>query len=92
MELLKSPINCPVVTSILRTRSLKHGWGVYSDRILNAEGVCIAPGEVAASRQGNDLNPDYEVPSNQSTLGTRMSQSAGRSSPKMDVNVLGMDR
>jgi hypothetical protein len=42
VELLKSPINCPVVTSILRTRSLKHGWVVYSDRILSAEGACIA--------------------------------------------------
>lgn len=52
----------------------------------------LTPGEVAASRQGNELSPDQEVPSNQSALETRMSQSAGRSSPKMEVNVPGMDR
>lgn len=41
-ELLRLPPDWPGVLWALRSRSLKEGWMVYSDRILNAEGLEIA--------------------------------------------------
>lgn len=41
-ELLRLPLDCPGVESVLRTRSLKEGWLVFSRRILNSEGGEIA--------------------------------------------------
>lgn len=41
-ELLRLPPDCPGVLWALRSRSLKEGWMVYADRILNAEGLEIA--------------------------------------------------
>jgi hypothetical protein len=41
-ELLRRPADCPGVTSVLRARSTTHGWLVFHDRILDAEGVELA--------------------------------------------------
>jgi hypothetical protein len=53
-ELLRLPAECPGVTSVLRTRSTKHGWLVFHDRILDAEGV-----ELASLIDGNEPVIDH---------------------------------
>lgn len=59
VELLRLPAECPGVKWALRSRTLKEGWLVYADQILNAEGAVIAtivPSESTA-RSPADAKP-----------------------------------